>query len=117
MKIIAFSIVPSLFWWAKKPAYPTLLLLLITLCSGNVFAESPTTPPPPEPTNYNASQDITKDSLQAKIDALTARKGLDEALKSRIIAAYQSAQDELNNIKAFNEREIALKRLFNKPLT
>ncbi|MDD1609414.1 MAG: mechanosensitive ion channel [Methylococcaceae bacterium] len=109
MKIIAFSIVPSLFWWAKKPAYPTLLLLLITLCSGNVFAESPTTPPPPEPTNYNASQDITKDSLQAKIDALTARKGLDEALKSRIIAAYQSAQDELNNIKAFNEREIAFK--------
>ncbi len=86
-----------------------LLLLIISFASGNVFADTTTTPPPPNPTNYNTSQDITKDNLQAKIDALTARKGLDEALKSRMIAVYQSAQDELNNIKAFNERESAFK--------
>jgi potassium efflux system protein len=99
MKITVFPVVPLKFW---------LLLLLIThFCSGNVFAE--TAVPPSDPITYSAEMDITKDSLQAKIDALTARKGLDDALKSRLIAIYQSAQDELTNIKLFNEREIAFK--------
>jgi potassium efflux system protein len=106
MNIISLPVVPDLFWWAKKTAHPTLLLLMI-LCANTVFADTPE--PPPEAATYSAEQDITKDNLQAKIDALTARKGLDDALKSRLIAVYQSAQDELSNTKSFNERTTAFK--------
>lgn len=111
MKIIFFPVVHCLFWWAKKPAYPALLLFIM-LCSNNVVAETVTDPP--EPLSYSAELNITKDSLQAKIDALTARKGLDEVLKSKLIAIYQSAQDELTNIKSFNEREIAFKNAIHQ---
>lgn len=106
MNIISLPVVPDFFGWAKKTAHPALLLLLI-LCANTVFADTPELPP--EPTNYSAAQEISKDSLQAKIDAMAARKGLDEALKSRLIAIYQSAQDELTNTKLFNERENSFK--------
>ena len=88
-----------------------LLLLLVTLQFGivNSFAEtaqlnsdvSQTASPMPE---------ITKESLQAKIDALAERKGLDEVVKSRVLAIYQAAQDNLVNISTFNERTAALKQ-------
>ncbi len=83
------------------PVVPrTLLLLFIMLWANTVFADTPE--PPPEPTNYSAGQDISKDSLQAKIDAMATRKGLDEALKSRLIAIYQSEQVDLSNTQSFN---------------
>jgi len=106
MNIISFPVVPDLFGRAKKTAYPALLLLMI-LCANTVLADTPQLPP--EPAKYSAGQEISKDSLQAKIDALSARKGLDEALKSKLIAIYQSAQDELTNTQLFNERLLSFK--------
>lgn len=57
---------------------------------------------------------ITKASLQAKIDAVNSRKGLDEAVKARILKFYQSAQDDLNNLEAFQEQAAAYKQAINE---
>ncbi|MEI6334754.1 MAG: hypothetical protein WCS87_09365 [Methylococcaceae bacterium] len=43
----------------------------------------------------NTTFEITKDSLQAKIEAINTREGLDDALKSKALSIYQSAQDNL----------------------
>ena len=85
----------------------------MTQCySVNVFADSTdsiaTVTPP------STTLDITQVSVQAKIDALTNRKDLDEALKLNVLAIYQSTQDELSNITAFNERTIAFKDAIQK---
>lgn len=110
MKITFLSIVSTLFRWAKKSAHPTLLLLLlITPCySVTVFAENSTDSIATVATP-STMLDITQASVQAKIDALTNRKDLDEALKSNVLAIYHSTQDQLSNIAAFNERTIAFK--------
>jgi potassium-dependent mechanosensitive channel len=87
-----------------------LLLLLLTLQFGisDSIAET-------AQLNSNVSSaasstpEITKESLQAKIDALAERKGLEDALKSKVLAIYQAAEDELTNIAAFNERTAAFK--------
>ncbi|MCX7066942.1 MAG: mechanosensitive ion channel [Methylococcales bacterium] len=124
MKITSFPVVhrvgsifmPTvLFWWIKKSTHPTLLLLLLlmTQCySVNVFADS--TDLIETVTTPSTTQDITQVSVQAKIDALTNRKDLDEALKSNVLAIYQSTQDELSNITTFNERTIAFKDAIQK---
>jgi potassium efflux system protein len=75
--------------------YPLLFLLLI-LFIGSAETWAITTPP-------NAGQkgtalEINKDSLQAKIEAIKTRQGLDEAQKSKVLSIYQSAQDNLGNI-------------------
>ena len=57
-----------------------------------------------------ASLVISKASLQAKIDSISTRQGLDETAKSKIIKLYQSAQNNLNNIEAFNGRIGAFKQ-------
>ncbi|MSP28066.1 MAG: mechanosensitive ion channel [Methylococcales bacterium] len=110
MKII----VSTLFGWAKA-AHPTLLLfLLITKCySVTVFAEEVTDSMATVVTP-STTLDITQASVQAKIDALTNRKDLDDALKSNVLAIYHSTQDELSNIAAFNERTIAFKEAIQK---
>jgi potassium efflux system protein len=92
-----------------KTATPLKLycLLLLLLASVNVFAE--TVDSKPDTQQQAAVLDITKDSLQAKIDALAERKGLDEALKSKLLALYQSAQDDLSNIVSFDERTTSFK--------
>ena len=124
MKITSFPVVhrvgsvfmPTfLFWWTKKSTHPTLLLLLLlmTQCySVNVFADS--TDSIATVTTPSTTLDITQVSVQAKIDALTNRKDLDEALKLNVLAIYQSTQDELSNITAFNERTIAFKDAIQK---
>ncbi len=52
----------------------------------------------------SASLEITKESLAAKIEAINARQGLDDAAKSKVLKLYQSAQDNLNNIELSNAR-------------
>ena len=41
---------------------------------------------------------ISKESLQSKIDALNDRKGLDEALKTKLLSLYQASQDNLSTV-------------------
>ena len=48
--------------------------------------------------------EMTKDSLQAKIEAINIRQGLAEAQKSKVLSIYQSAQDNLNNSENFKAR-------------
>ena len=124
MKITSFPVVhrvgsvfmPTvLFWWTKKSNHPTLLLLLLLMAqcySVNIFANS--TDSIATVTTPSTTQDITQASVQAKIEALNNRKDLDEALKLNVLAIYQSTQDELSNITAFNERTIAFKDAIQK---
>ncbi|MFI3188270.1 MAG: mechanosensitive ion channel [Methylococcales bacterium] len=115
MKITFLSIVSSLFVWAKKFAHPALLLLLlVTQCySVNVFAENATDSIVTVATP-STTLDTTQASVLAKIDSLTNRKDLEEALKSTVLTIYHSTQDELTNITAFNERTTAFKDAIQK---
>ncbi len=70
-----------------------LLLLLLSftgLGSLNTQAKSSLREP---------SLDVRKESLQIKINTLNERKGIDEALKTKLLSIYQSAQDNINNIE------------------
>jgi|WetSurSiteA1Bulk_404760.scaffolds.fasta_scaffold00180_4 potassium-dependent mechanosensitive channel len=86
-----------------------LLLLLLTVHFGIASSFAETTDSSADLSQASPTQEITKENLQAKIDALAERKGLDEALKSKVLAHYQAAQDELINIAAFNEQEETFK--------
>ncbi|MCF7986146.1 MAG: mechanosensitive ion channel [Methylovulum sp.] len=50
------------------------------------------------------SAEVTKETLQAKIDAINNRQGFDEATKTKLLKFYQSAQDNLANSDTFNAR-------------
>jgi len=54
--------------------------------------------------HQNAGSEITKDTLQAKIDAINTRQGFDELIKAKLLKFYQSAQDNLGNIETFKTR-------------
>ncbi len=53
-----------------------------------------------------ATVELNKEGLQAKIEAINSRQGLDEALKSKILSVYQAAQDNLNNSENYKARAI-----------
>ncbi len=78
-----------------------LLVIFMTLFLGSagVWAKPDTGP-------KNTALDMTKDSLQAKIEAINTRQGLDEALKTKVLSIYQSAQDNLGNIERFKAQTI-----------
>src|SRR5690606_37043002 len=57
---------------------------------------------------------ITRDALQARIEALNARQGLDEALKAKMLKFYQSAQDNLANTEKFNTQAAVFKEAVAK---
>ena len=90
MKFIDSSVV-FLNHYSKLPA----LLFLICLISCSLIGI----------THVQAAQtksfEVTKDSLQTKIDATNARQGLDELVKAKLVKYYQSAQDNLGNIETF----------------
>ena len=58
----------------------------------------------PDTKQKSTALEISKDTLQAKIEAINTRQGLDEALKSKVLSIYQSAQDNLGNIENFKAR-------------
>ena len=84
------------------PSIYPLLLLLLTLFLGSTeaLAKSPAS----DTEQKNTTLEITKDTLQTKIDAINARQGLDETQKSKVLSIYQSAQDNLNNSENFKAR-------------
>jgi potassium efflux system protein len=91
-----------------------LLILLLIIQSGSHYVLAEPTEPNPNAAKHVPTSEITKESLQAKIDALADRKGLDEAFKSKVLAIYQEAQDDLLSIAAFNERSVAFKNAIQK---
>ena len=87
-----------------------LLVLFITIqLSLLISVRAETTELNSDTASTSVSQDITKESLQAKIDAIKNRNGLDEALKSKLLSIYQSAQDNLTSIATFNDQSAAFK--------
>jgi potassium efflux system protein len=76
-------------------------LLLLVLCLGPVGAWAKTSQ---DRVQKNTALDITKESLQAKIEAINTRQGLDAALKSKVLSVYQSALDNLSNSENFKAR-------------
>ncbi len=89
------------FLFAFKNHLLVCLLVLLTVSPFNAgWAKTA-----PISKGKNISQpDITGDTIQSKIEAINVRKGLDEALKSKVLSIYQSAQDNLNNIDNFKNR-------------
>jgi len=79
-----------------------LLFILLTLFFGSAETWAKTVAPIVG--QKNTTLEITKDTLQAKIEAINTRQGLDEALKSKVLSIYQSAQDNLGNSESFKAR-------------
>ena len=94
MKIINLPVVNS------NSHYLLLLLFLIFFGSTETWAK----PAAPDTGQKNTTLEITKDTLQAKIEAINTRQGLDEALKSKVLSIYQAAQDNLSNNEGFKTR-------------
>lgn len=46
--------------------------------------------------------DTSKESLTSKIEAIKTRQGLDEAQKTKLLAVYQTAEDNLSNVDKLN---------------
>ncbi|MGZ8189691.1 MAG: mechanosensitive ion channel domain-containing protein [Methylococcaceae bacterium] len=85
------------------PFYHYLLLLLILAAIGSA-AGAWAKPPASQTAQHSQTFEITHDALQAKIESINTRQGLDEALKSKLLSVYQSAQDNLENSNEFKVR-------------
>ncbi|MGZ8904079.1 MAG: mechanosensitive ion channel domain-containing protein, partial [Methylobacter sp.] len=95
MKIIDRSVICFPFH------YLLLLLFISAICPvTRAWAQTPV----PQTAKHSATFEITNDSLQAKIESINTRQGIDEALKSKVLAVYQSAQDNLANIENVKAR-------------
>ena len=86
-----------------------VFLLLIVFCNP-VSASAKTA----VSTNIQNSAliEITAKTLEAKIESINSRKGLDDTLKSKVLSIYQSAQDNLSS----NESYKAKTELFNQAI-
>lgn len=88
--------------------FNALLLLILLTCFTSLSvgakshnAESKTSS---NPKSHTTVLEVTKDSLQAKIESVNNRKGLEEELKTKVLSIYQTAQDNLNNIENYKAR-------------
>ena len=94
MKIIDLPVVHS------RIHHLLFLLLIITFGSTEVSAVNIA----PDTVQKSTALEITKDTLQAKIESIKSRQGFDEATKSKVLSIYQSAQDNLGNREGFKAR-------------
>jgi potassium-dependent mechanosensitive channel len=92
---------PIDFPGAYSKNYP-LLLLFLTLFLGSTELSAKSAVSDTE--QKKTTLEITKDTLQTKIEAINTRQGLDETQKSKMLSIYQSAQDNLNNSEKFKAR-------------
>ena len=81
-----------------------LLLIINFLISNNLFAN------PHKTKLSSASLVITKESLQANIQTINSRQGVDDSTQAKVIKLYQSALDNLNNIEIFKVRTEVFKQ-------
>lgn len=86
---------------ANFKIYPLLFLMLIIFIG---TAETWAITAQQNTGQKSTALEINNDSLQAKIEAIKTRQGLDEAQKSKVLSIYQSAQDNLGNIESFKVR-------------
>ena len=86
----------SHFYQSKPPAL-LFLLFICTLVSTELSAKNTVS----DVEQKSATFQIDKDSLKAKIKAISSREGLDETAKSKILSIYQIAEDNLTNIDKF----------------
>ncbi len=84
----------------NKTVFALLLLFFIYIVSFNVQAKSSSQSKP----QNSITIEITKDSLQAKIEDISARQGIDEEIKSQVLSIYQSSQDNFTNRENFITR-------------
>ena len=56
--------------------------------------------------------EITSKTLDAKIESINSRKGLDDPFKSKVLSIYQSAQDNLSSNESYKTKN----ELFNQAI-
>ncbi|HEY8035554.1 MAG TPA: mechanosensitive ion channel domain-containing protein [Methylobacter sp.] len=91
MKIIYFPAAQS------KIHSLLFLFLIIALGSTGAWAKNSA----PDSAQKSAIFEINKDTLEAKIEAINTREGIDEATKSKLLSIYQAAEDNLSNTERF----------------
>jgi potassium efflux system protein len=79
-----------------------IILLFFSLGFGRIWAE--TDVPAAKP--LDAAAEIGRKELQNRIDALNKRQGVDDALKTKVLAIYQEAGDNLDSKEKFADREV-----------
>lgn len=82
---------------------PSLLFLICVLSCGLAGTADA------QARQQNAGLEVSKDTLQAKIDSINTRQGFDELIKAKLLKFYQSAQDNLANIETFKAHTIDFK--------
>ena len=81
-----------------------LLACLLSFLLGSSSAWAKTQKP--DAVSKNATLELNKEGLQAKIETINSRQGLDETLKSKILSVYQTALDNLSNSEDYKARAI-----------
>jgi len=91
---------------SKKPArlLPLFVILLLSFFAQTIFAAVNT-----DVTPKIGSALVSNVTIQAKIDALNKRQGLDETLKTAVLKLYQSTADNLASTDDFNLQATAFK--------
>jgi len=95
MKSIDYSIV-------RVNISALLLLCLLSFLLGSTPASAKTQKS--DVISKNITFELNKEGLQAKIEAINSRQGLDETLKSKILSVYHSSQDNLSNSENYKAR-------------
>ncbi|WP_174624292.1 mechanosensitive ion channel domain-containing protein [Candidatus Methylobacter favarea] len=85
----------------------TLLTVLLIIVLGSAGSWTATAASEKE---QNPGTIETRDTVQASIEAINARQGIDEATKSKILKLYQSALDNLGKMEAFKAQAIDFKK-------
>lgn len=80
----------------------TILFLLFSALPFETWAQNPET--------KAGTAEIKQESLQAKIESLSTRQGLDEALKNKILKYYQSSLDNIAATTEFNFQSSLLQK-------
>ncbi|MGJ0486920.1 MAG: mechanosensitive ion channel domain-containing protein [Methylomicrobium sp.] len=78
-----------------------VILLFLSLGFGQLWADTAV----PVAKSNDVASEFGKKDLQSRIDALNKRQGVDGALKTKVLAIYQEAGDNLENNEKFADQE------------
>jgi len=81
------------------------IILLLSFGAGPLWAESNASAVKPKA----LASEIGKKEIQEKIEAVNKRQGLEDALKTKVLAIYQEAEDNLDHSGKFAEQEAGYK--------
>ena len=88
--LVIFPKIQSTFW--------LFILIIMSLASISPLAAAL------NQKQNSSAVEINKEIIKAKIDAINTRQGIDDALKSKMLSIYQSAQDNLNSSENYKTR-------------